>query len=96
MSSQRAKLQEIAEKLCIAQATAFVLREALSSGDTDLELQSSDVLGQHRELLTDCLAEITALANAPSPRPPGRRRAKPTESKRPALSVVKSASNVDA
>ena len=36
MNSQRAKLKEIAEKLRIARGTAFVLQQALFSGDSDL------------------------------------------------------------
>jgi hypothetical protein len=87
MSSQRDTLKEIAAKLRIAQATAFVLQQALTHGDTDLELQSSDVLEKHREALTECYDDICAVTRPP-PRP--SRRAKPAgkPKRQPALRVV--------
>ena len=91
MSSQRAMLKEIAEKLRIARGTAFVLQQALFSGDSDLESRSADALMGHLEMLDECQQAVHDLAWPTSPRPPGR-RATPAVGQ-PSLSVVKAANS---
>jgi hypothetical protein len=72
MSDHGNKLKAIVEKLRIAQATAFVCQQALTHGDTDLELLTSDLLEGHKEALTECYDDLVILMRRPprKPKPP--------------------------
>jgi hypothetical protein len=76
MSGRSDKLKEIVEKLRIAQATAFVCKQALTHGETDLELLSSDVLKEHHQSITECYDDLASLASK-GPRPPRKPKPKP-------------------
>jgi hypothetical protein len=76
MSDRSDKLKEIIEKLRIAHATAFVCQQALTHGETDLEILSSDVLEGHMEPLTECYDDLASLARK-GPRPPRKPKPKP-------------------
>jgi hypothetical protein len=75
MSDRGDKLKPIIEKLRIAQAMAFVCQQALTHGETDLELLTSDLLEGHREALTECYDDLGSLASRKVPKPP--RKPKP-------------------
>ena len=83
--SNKAKLQEISDKLWSAKAAVSVCAQALHHGETELEITSSITLTTAREALDECSDELSTIAmrgmRGLRPKPPPKR-------KKPELTVV--------
>jgi hypothetical protein len=80
--SNKAKLQEIADKLRSAKAAVSVCAQALYNGKTELEITSSITLTTAREALDECHDALTTIVmRGLRPKPPPKR-------KKPELTVV--------
>jgi len=70
-------LNGIIEKLRIAQATAYVCQQALTHGETDLEILTSDLLEGHKDALTECYDDLASFVRRQGrPKPPRKPRPK--------------------